>query len=161
MVIKTILSRQSIELILMQYNLGRLVDFSPISRGSVQTNYIIYTTTGKYILRYYENRSVESVLFESDLLAYLKESNYPCAGMLLNQCGNYTSIYRDKPYVILEFIKGQHIEHPKQTHKLQLIKNVAELQVLTQGFRSAYQNFRWNYDPALCLELASVEAKKL
>jgi len=120
-----------------------------------------YTSQGKFIFRYYENRSIGSVLFESELLLYLREHRYPCPSPCQNKNGAYVGLYHGKPYLLMHFINGQHIEDPQDHHKQQLIQKVAELQVMTQAFQPRYLDYRWNYDIELCRRLARVEAQKI
>ncbi len=161
MAIKTTFSQNDFNWIISQYDLGELVQAEPIPQGTVQTNYLLHTTQGKYVFRYYENRSRESVLFECDVLSYLQAHHYPCPAPIKNQNGTYVGIYQEKPFAIFEFIAGAHLDHPTEIHQQQLIQKVAELQILGQDFHSPYQKYRWNYDPRLCRELAHVEAQKI
>jgi homoserine kinase type II len=161
MAVKTHFSIQEFNQILTQYELGEFFDSKPISQGTVQTNYYIHTTQGKYVFRYYENRSRESVLFESDLLTYLKKQHYPCPAPFQNEQGTCVGLFQGKPYVIFEFIEGRHIKSPNKHHKQQLIQKVAELQNLTQDYHPSYKDSRWNYDGELCFKLANIEAQKI
>jgi len=43
--------------------------------------------------------------------------------------------------MIVEFIEGQHIDHPSQTHKVQLIQKAAELQCVTKVFNRLIKIF--------------------
>jgi Ser/Thr protein kinase RdoA (MazF antagonist) len=161
MAVKTSFSQLDFEQILSQYDLGIFNYSEPITQGTVQTNYYLHTGRGKYVFRYYENRTKESVLFERDLLIHLKEHHYPCPGPIRNRHGKYVVIYQDKPYMIFDAIEGVHLDRPSAAHKQELIQKAAELQISTQDFQSAYQDFRWNYDPTLCSELANTEAQKI
>jgi len=161
MAVKTQFTDTEFNLILTDYDLGTFTGAEPISQGTVQTNYILHTSAGKFVFRYYENRSNESVSFESHLLGYLQHHKFPCAGPIPNKEGNHVGICWGKPFIILEFIDGKPIESPEVQHKEQLIKTAAELQRLTIGYQSPYVAQRWNYDAALCRELARVEAEKL
>lgn len=161
MAVKTPFIHDDFVNILSQYDLGAYTQAEAIQRGTVQTNFFIQTTQGKFVFRYYENRSKESVLFESHLLAYLTEHHYPCPAQFKNTQGTYVGMYRNKPYVIFEFLKGQHIEHPSAHHWQQLVQKAAELQKLTQDYRSRYTPHRWNYDPDLCRTLARTEAMRI
>ena len=69
MTVKTIFSPADFKIILAQYTLGTYIQAEPVPQGAVQTNYFLHTSRGKFVFRYYENRSFESVLFESHLLA--------------------------------------------------------------------------------------------
>lgn len=161
MAVKTFFSKHDFVNILSQYELGVYVHSEPIVSGTVQTNFLIHTTKGKFVFRFYENRSRESVLFEAYLLRYLTKHNYPCPTPFKNARGSLVDTYHDKPYVVSEFIQGQHIDRPNADHREQLIQKVAELHILTRKYRSRYKNYRWNYSIELCRELAKEAAAKI
>lgn len=161
MAVKTQFSQQDFEQILAQYDWGTYLQAEGVQQGSVQTNFFVQTTQGRVVFRYYENRSEKAVRFESHLLAYLKAHHYPCPAPLKNREGADVGLYHDKPYMLLEFMAGQHVEHPNAIHQQQLIQKVAELQKLTQDYHSPYVADRWNYNPALCRTLAQAAATQL
>jgi homoserine kinase type II len=160
MAAKTLFSDQDFDDLLSQYALGTYICSEPITQGTIQTNYFVQTTRGKYVFRFYENRSKESVLFEANLLAYLKKHAYPCPTPFKNIHGKWVGLYQNKPYVFFEFINGRHIAHPDDNQKQQLIQKAAELQNLTRNYHPRYKKYRWNYDIELCRTLAQIEAAK-
>jgi homoserine kinase type II len=160
-VVKTALTDGEFVNILALYDLGAYIQSEAIQQGTIQTNYFIQTTQGRFVFRLYECRPKESVLFESDLLAYLTEHHYPSPTQVKNAQGTYVGNHLHKPYVIFEFIEGQPIEHPSAHHWQQLVQKAAELQRLTEGFRSLYTPHRWNYDSDLCRTLAHAEATRI
>ncbi|OAA30202.1 serine kinase [Kosmotoga arenicorallina S304] len=159
--IKTVLSKSDFIKLLSGYSLGELVRFEPIITGTVQTNYYLETTTGRYILRYYECRSEASVKFEVNLLNYLRKRDYPCPAVYKDKHGRYVNPHNGKPYVLFEFIQGTHIENPSVEQQKQLIKLVAKLHKLTRNYRPSYRTARWNYGVNLCKELAYQKAKEI
>jgi homoserine kinase len=161
MAVKTAFTPEDLACILSHYDLGAYVDSESIGQGAVQTNYLVATTRGRFVFRYYETRSRASVLFERDLLLYLGERRYPCPAPLRNRQGAYVGVHRDKPFVLFKFLEGHHVEHPGARHRQQLVQRAAELQRITAGFRSRYTPYRWNYDPGLCRALARAEAMQL
>jgi homoserine kinase type II len=161
MAVKTLFSQSDFEGFLSQYGLGTFYHAEHIPQGTVQTNYFLHTSGGKFVFRCYENRAFESVLFESYLLAYLKKHAYPCPRPIKNVRGMYVGVYLNKPFMLFEFIPGQTIEQPDATHRQQLIQKAAELQNLTRKYRPRYKEYRWNYDVELCRSLARVEAEKI
>jgi Ser/Thr protein kinase RdoA (MazF antagonist) len=108
MAVKIKFSQQDFNHILSQYELGTCIRSELVSHGTVQTNYFLHTTQGKYVFRYYENRSKESVLFESDLLTYLKKYQYPCPAPIQNKQSACVGTYQGKPYVTAN-TKGRRI----------------------------------------------------
>lgn len=113
------------------------------------------------MFRYYENRSRGSVLFETNLMHYLKHKNYPCPAPLRNRQGSFVGMYREKPYAIFEFIEGEQVKSPNADQKRQIIRKAAELQSITKAYHSRYKTQRWNYSPQLCRELGQETAKKI
>ncbi|HEX2915992.1 MAG TPA: homoserine kinase [Chloroflexia bacterium] len=161
MAVKTQISETALAEILAGYALGEYKNSAPITHGSVQTNYLLETGKGKFVFRYYENRAKESVLFESNLIHYLKEKNYPCPAPIKNRHGKYVGDYNRKPYLVFEFIEGQHLEEPDENQREQLIEKVAQLHRITRHYRPRYWQFRWNYNVELCRELARAAASRL
>lgn len=158
---KTKFSKEIIEDLLLPYNMGRLVSFKAIPQGTVQSNYLVVTSAGKFILRYYENRSYNSVLFESELLSFLTSNNYPCPHIIKDRKDNYVGSFQDKPYALFKFIEGHPVEILSPAQMEQTIHKVAELQILTQNFHSVYQDSRWNYNVQLCRDLATSTAQDI
>lgn len=161
MAVKTKFSKGDFINILSNYDLGEYKDSKSFTTGVVQTNFLLQTTKGKFVFRYYENRSTDSVLFESNLIKYLKDKNYPCPAPFKSKHGKFVGIYKEKPYVIFEFIEGEHLENPNENQKKQLIQKVAELQNITKNYRPVNKKYRWNYSVELCRELARKETQKL
>ena len=63
--VKSTLEKPDVEQILAYYDVGVIEDVKAFTTGTVQTNILLHTTCGRFVLRYYErNRSFNSVLFE-------------------------------------------------------------------------------------------------
>ncbi|REE67037.1 homoserine kinase [Paenibacillus taihuensis] len=161
MAVKTTFSEYELSQICSNYNLGTYVDSTPFTNGTVQTNLKIQTTAGHYVFRYYENRNENSVLFETNLLSFLKDCNYPCPAPFKNKDGNLAGIHNSKPYVLFEFMEGEHIEEPNEKQVKQLIQKAAELQSLTKNYSPIHKDDRWNYSVEFCRELARHESKRI
>jgi homoserine kinase type II len=157
----TDISRAAIVRILAKYDLGGYRSAKPFPQGTVQTNLLLQTTQGRLVFKYYENRSRNSVLFESALLKYLKDKGFPCPAPFKNKHGKFVGTYKGKPYVIFEFVDGRHLKHPSATQKRALIRKVAELHNLTKAYRSRYTKYRLNYDVDTCRTLARRKAKAI
>lgn len=161
MTVKTVFTNNELKHIFFNYDLGNYIHSNPISEGTVQTNYKVQTTKGYYVFRYYENRTKNSVLFETNLLSYLKKHNYPCPEPYINNNGNYVDIYNSKPFVVFNYIEGQHIQEPNEHQKKILIQKVAELHKITQKYSPIYKESRWNYGVEFCLEQAEAASKRI
>lgn len=156
MAAKSNIPQADFERILSHYNLGEFENATPLTTGTVQTNVLLQTTHGKFVFRCYEqNRSFNSVLFEVNLINYLKHRNYPCPAVFRNTHGKFVGVYKNKPYAMYEFLEGIHIKQPTEGQQQQLLEKVAELQNLTKNYRPSYAKYRWNYGIKLCEQLAT------
>lgn len=161
MAIKTKFSKSDFIKILSDYDLGEYKGSKPFTTGAVQTNFLLQTTKGKFVFRYYENRSKNSVLFESGLIKRLTDKNYPCPAQFKNRDGEFVCTYKGKPFIIFEFVEGKHLKNPNEKQKKELVKKVAELQNITKNFRPKNTQFRLNYNVENCRKLARKEAEKI
>ena len=112
MVTKTKFTKEELNNILANYNLGKLKNSKTFKEGFVQTNILLNTTKGKFVLRYYEQRSKKYVLFEANILYYFYDHKYPCPTPIRNVHGNFIGKYKKKYYTIFDFVEGKHIKKP-------------------------------------------------
>lgn len=161
MAVKTKFSKNDFAKILLDYDLGEYKSSKPFTAGTVQTNFLLQTTKGKFVFRYYENRSKNSVLFESELIKHLTDKNYPCPVQFANKHRKFVCTYKGKPFIIFEFVKGRHLKNPNESQKNELVKKIAELQNITKNYKPKNTKFRLNYNVENCRELARKEAKRI
>jgi len=160
MAMKTFFSDDEMAQVLTQYTAGHLQAIAPISAGTVQTNVLLTTTQGQFVLKYYENRSHKSVLFEAYLLHYLKKRAFPCVAPLPQQNGKSVGTLRGKAYMLYPFMAGKHLTLPTRTQQQRIVRLAAQLQTLTSSYRPHYEAHRWNYSPQLCHQLVHATAAK-
>jgi len=152
------LKEEDFKEILLNYNLGELKSFKIIKNGTVQTNYLVVTDEGKFVLRLYSFRKIESIKFEINLINYILKRKFPTVFPMKgknNKCINY---YKDIPYVFFDFIKGEHISNPTQKQFESIIKAAGLLNNMTKNYNPKYREYRWNYNPEFCRNLAKKKA---
>ena len=77
MAIYTKLNKEKISSILLNYSLGNIKKFEGIKEGIENTNYLIETDRGKYILTIYEKRvNKDDLPFFSELMVELSKKNF-------------------------------------------------------------------------------------
>ena len=131
-------SEEEANKILSQYALGVCRSVETFEKGEGQTTRLLTTDTGKKIvLRRYDNRTREYVLFEVRLLHFLYEQNYPVPNMLQNNQGEYVSERNGKLYMLLEFVIGEHCKNPneffEQDKAEKIVAVIAQLHTVTEG----------------------------
>ncbi|MBT4804538.1 homoserine kinase [Candidatus Woesearchaeota archaeon] len=160
MIAKTKFSKEELNKIISGYNLGQLKSFRPFETGAVQTNILLKTSKGKFVLRYYGQRTKKYVLFEVNILHYFRDHKYPCATPIRNIHGDFIGKYNGKYFAIFNYLEGKHIKKPNNIQYHQLGKYLAKLHNLSQGYKPDHWEVRENKDKKFCLDTAKVESKK-
>lgn len=125
---KTKLSKKGIQSILIEFNIGELIDYFPLkaNRGIIRSqNYCIKTDKGEFVLKM-ENLNQEDLMFQDKLMDYLHKKKFPIQKM--------HKTHGKKPYInhkgnlvtIRDYLPGNSIK--KLT--LKLIKNIAKSMAL-------------------------------
>ncbi len=109
MSVYTSVSHTQIESLISAYGLSSLKKFSGISAGIENTNYLITTQQGDFVLTLYEHFNVDLVRVYLGLLTQLSEleSYYPSP--LLNSQQEYSQIFVAKPAAIFKCLSGKSV----------------------------------------------------
>ena len=158
MTIKTIFSKDDLSKILSNYDLGEIKKFKPFKLGNVQTNLLIETKKGKFVFKYYENRSSKYALFEMNVLRYLAKHSYPCPPPIRNVHGSFIGIYKNKTFALFEFING---DHRRNANSKLIAQAIGKLHKITIGYKPKYFEFRDTYDPKSCWKNAISNSNKI
>lgn len=157
MLAEATISREDFPEIISNYNLGEYKRYKTFAHGAGQTTTLVVTTKGRFVLRYYENRSEGYVLFEADLLCYLKSKGYPVAAIIQNSSGKLSGMYKGKPYMIIEHREGRHTRNPNYFSNRkqipEIVRVVAGLHNLTRRHTSRYVKYRDELNPEYCLRM--------
>ncbi|MBL0319590.1 MAG: homoserine kinase [Alphaproteobacteria bacterium] len=141
MAVYTRLSRNDITQFLAQYTLGELREFHPIQEGIENTNYLIITSEGKFILTLFENRVNEKdIPFFIELKKYLASCGIACPKPMIDQDGRLFSVLANKPAVIVSFLHGRGVEHIEGFHLPALGEQLANMHNAVEGFHQTRQN---------------------
>ncbi len=158
---KVKLSEEDFIEILLGYDLGEFKNFQIIKNGTVQTNYLIITNWGKFVLRFYNFREHESIKFEINLINYILKRNFPTAFPIKGNNNKYINFYKGNFYVFFEFVEGKNINKPSEKQFEDIIKVAALLNKITKNYRSKYRKYRWNYSPEFCENLSFKKSKEI
>ncbi|EDM80246.1 putative homoserine kinase [Plesiocystis pacifica SIR-1] len=103
------LDRGAVADLTADYSLGELRSVEPLVTGIINTNYVLRTDAGDFLLRLYPpERSADALRFEFSTLARLAEANFPCPRVIANREGKTVawSEAHARHYAVLEFIPG-------------------------------------------------------
>jgi homoserine kinase type II len=151
---KTEFLKEDILNLMGMYKLGDYNSYKTFAQGTLQTTIMLQTSTGKYVLKYYENRSKPHVVFEVQLTNFLEGYGWPVAPIIKNENGEFISEYKSIPYIIIKYIEGEHCKNPNDyfdTLKMaQVIKVLAEMHTLTNDQPKDFWGNKEVYDISYC-----------
>ena len=107
MAVYTELGKSILEEIADDYGFGRIVAAAGISQGSVNSNYLLETSKGKFVLRIDEVKSEMDVKREIDLLVFLRRHSFPCPHPLQDRKGRYYRDYQNKCLSLYKYTDGR------------------------------------------------------
>ncbi|MCK4553683.1 phosphotransferase [Candidatus Parcubacteria bacterium] len=115
---------------------------------------MLQTTKGDFVFKYYENRSKKHVLFEVNILNYLRKKKYPVPAIIKNSFGKFTGEHKKKPFVIIKHINGEHSKNPNNFFQYsqlsKVVKITAKLHNITRKYRPKYFKDHEEYNVKYC-----------
>lgn len=151
---KQTITEEDFPKILANYDFGEYKGYKTFANGAGQTTILLETTIGKFVLRYYENRSKEHVDFEVGLFEFLQAKGYPVPKVIATNSGQSSGVYKDKPYIVLEFVEGEHGKNPNEEFNrfqaAEVVRAVAELHIVTTGESPIFFQERKGYSVDYC-----------
>ena len=141
MAIYTKLNKEQINNILLNYKLGNLKKFEGIKDGIENTNYLVETEKGKFILTIYEKRvNEEDLPFFSKLMLELSKKNFICPKPISNKDNSFISSHDDKKFMIVSFLEGKCKNNLSPLECKIVGKEIAKLHQITNDFTFKREN---------------------
>jgi len=141
MAVYTKLSEKDLIEFLSKYNIGKIQKHEEIKEGIENTNYLIQTEKGKFILTLYEKRVDEKDLpFFISLMRNLFDKKFPSPEPIINKNGNYISEIFDKKAAVVSFLDGKAklILNPLDCYEVGVY--TAKLHLITKNLVSKRKN---------------------
>ena len=113
MAVYTDISAEDLNLFLADYDLGAASAFKGIAEGVENSNFLLDTTAGRYILTVYERRVEPGDLpFFLGLLSHLAGKGFPCPTPVADRMGERLKPLLGKPAAIVSFLPGISVRRP-------------------------------------------------
>lgn len=120
---------------LTKYDIGELVSFKGIAEGVENTNYLLTTTKGRYILTLYEARvDTDDLPFFLGLMEHLAQKGLSCPLPIVMKNGETLATLAERPSAIISFLDGFSVKRPTTDHCKELGKALAQLHLAGEGF---------------------------
>jgi homoserine kinase type II len=123
------------------FDIGRLVSFQGIAEGVQNTNFLVKTDTGRFILTLYEERTEVSELpFFLALMKHLSRGGISCPTPLHDRKGDTLVALNDRPAALVSFLNGAWIRQPEARHCAAVGEALARLHLVGQSFGMQRKN---------------------
>ena len=135
MAVYTDITDAELDAFLADFDLGKPLTFKGIAEGVENSNFLLETETGRYILTVYERRMREEELpYFLGLMRWLADHDYPSAAPVADRQGRTLKHVRGKPAAIVAFLSGLSVRRPEVKHCRQAGEGLARLHLAAQGY---------------------------
>jgi homoserine kinase type II len=135
MAVYTDISDAELEAFLAGYDVGAPVSFKGIAEGVENSNFLLETDRGRYLLTIYERRVRAADLpFFLGFMQHLARRGFPSATPIADRQGALLGEVRGKPAAIVSFLTGLSVRRPTPAHCRQAGLGLAWLHQAGAGF---------------------------
>jgi homoserine kinase type II len=136
MAVYTEVSDADIERFVASYDIGAVVACKGIAEGVENSNFLLQTDRGLYILTLYEKRVARADLpFFLGLMDHLAAKGLPCPTIIRDRDGKALRELAKRPAAIISFLRGMWPKRIQTAHCAQVGEALARLHVAGADFR--------------------------
>jgi len=137
----TDISEDDLAAFLTEYNVGTLVSCKGIAEGVENSNFLLTTTEGPFILTLYEKRVDPNDLpFFLGLMQHLSANGLSCPLPLQRRDGGLLGELSGRPAAMVTFLQGVWLRKPEARHCGDVGVALAKMHVASDGFRLTRRN---------------------
>jgi len=135
MAVYTDISEEELAAFLRHYPVGGLLSYKGIAEGTENSNYLLHTTAGAYILTLYERRVDRSDLpFFLGLMEHLARKGVSCPLPVKRLDDGLIGELAGRPAALITFLEGMWMRRPTALHCGQVGKALADLHQAAEDF---------------------------
>src|SRR5260221_3956316 len=117
MAVYTDVAAEELEAFLAGYDIGELLAYKGIAEGVENSNFLVHTSQGNFILTLYEKRVAAADLpFFLGLMEHLAGRGITCPQPVKNRQGVMLGAVAGKPAAIITFLDGMWLRRPAARH---------------------------------------------
>ncbi len=126
---------------LAAYNIGELLSFKGIAEGVENSNYLLHTSGGFYILTLYEKRvNADDLPYFMGLMEHLFQHDIRCPEPVLRKSGEVIGQLAGRPAAIATFLDGLALSNPTAANCKSLGEGMARMHLAGLKFRGFRAN---------------------
>lgn len=135
MAVYTDVSYEDLEKLLGDYDIGSPRSFKGIAEGVENSNFLLQTSRGAFILTLYEKRVSESDLpFFLELMEHLAAHGIACPQPVRGKTGGNWFTLNGRPAALLTFLDGVSLRRPEVSHCVMAGEALAKLHAAGRDF---------------------------
>src|SRR5215469_15939812 len=135
MAVYTDVAAEDLAHFLAGYDIGELLSYKGIAEGVENSNFLVHTGAGNYILTLYERRVAERDLpFFLALMEHLAARGITCPQPVKTKSGQVLGKLAGRPVAIVTFLDGLWIRRPTAAHCAALGEALARLHLAGADF---------------------------
>jgi homoserine kinase type II len=141
MAVYTDVAAEELAEFLKGYDIGELLSYKGIAEGVENSNFLLHTTAGYFILTLYEKRVAKDDLpFFLGLMTHLASRGISCPQPVKNKDGQALSSLAGRPAAIINFLEGIWPRKPNAAHCAGLGQALAKMHLAGRDFGMSRAN---------------------
>lgn len=141
MAVYTDITEDELSAFLIDYDVGTLMSYRGIAEGVENSNFMLHTTGGQFILTLYEKRVDPNDLpFFLGLMQHLAERGVSCPLPIARNNGGLLGQLSGRPAAMISFLEGMWPRKPEAWHCRETGKAIAQMHLASEGFELTRRN---------------------
>jgi homoserine kinase type II len=141
MAVYTDVAAEELAEFLSRYDIGELLSYKGIAEGVENSNFLLHTSSGYFILTLYEKRVAKGDLpFFLALMTHLASRGISCPLPVRNRGGEALSTLAGRPAAIISFLEGVWPRKPSATHCAGVGQMLARMHLAGRDFAMSRAN---------------------
>jgi homoserine kinase type II len=141
MAVYTEVTDEELRAFLETYDVGSLMSYRGIAEGVENSNFMLHTDKGAYILTLYEKRVAEDELpFFLGLMNHLASRGIECPTPVRNRAGDLYGRLAGRAAAIISFLEGIWVRRPQPRHCVEVGRALAQMHLAGADFELSRRN---------------------
>lgn len=141
MAVYTDVGVEELQTFLADYDLGEVLSYKGIAEGVENSNFLLHTTSGYFVLTLYEKRvAARDLPFFLGLMEHLHASGLTCPQPVRNRSGETLGKLARRPAAVVTFLDGMWVRRPSATHCAAVGEALARLHLAGADFKMTRKN---------------------
>lgn len=141
MAVYTDINEQELASFLKEYSIGKPVSYRGIAEGVENSNFMLHTDQGRFILTLYEKRVAKNDLpFFLELMQHLSKKDISCPQPVVRNDGTMIGELAGRPAAIVTFLDGIWMRKPAAVHCREVGKGLAAMHLAGLDFSMQRKN---------------------